>query len=113
MNNGNKAMTAVLPTNFIFDLLTSNSKDPSKTINTKPTVPKIGKVLSKFGISKSKKLANSLATKPSISSKITDGIFVLDALISKIYANKSKTQKMIIIVVIDSNVFRFLFLVET
>jgi len=101
MNNGSIAISAVLPTKPILDLLTSSSKDPSKTISIKPTVPKIGKVLSKFGMSRLKKFANCLAINPNVSNKMTEGILVLDALMSNMYANKSKTQIMIIVVVIE------------
>lgn len=100
-------MRAVLLTNPILDLFTSNSSEPSRTIKINPTVPNIGNVLSKFGMSSSKKLATCLAINPNVSNNMTEGILVLDALMSNMYANKSKTQNIMIVVVIVKKWFYF------
>ncbi len=66
-----------------FDLSSSNSKEPSSTIKINPIVPNTGSIGVKFGIVMLKKTAACFTLHPKMSSRITDGIFVLDELISK------------------------------
>lgn len=66
-----------------FDLFISNSSEPSKTIRIKPMVPKIGKIGCKLGTEISRFSDKTFVPNPKSSSKITDGIFVLEAVISK------------------------------
>ena len=66
------------------DRVSSNSSEPSSTIKIKPIVPKIGNNEVKFGISISKNVETCFAPQPKDKSKMTDGIFVLAELISKI-----------------------------
>ena len=53
-NIGRNAIRDVFPTKGNFDLLSSNSNEPSKTISINPIVPKIGKDVDKSGIGISK-----------------------------------------------------------
>jgi hypothetical protein len=66
-----------------FDLLISNSNEPSNTIRIKPIVPKIGNIGFKFGIEIFRFSVMSFTPKPNSSNKITDGIFVLKVVMSK------------------------------
>ena len=71
------------PTKGNLDFVSSNSNEPSRTININPIVPKIGKTEVKFGISIAKKVETCLTPHPNDKSKITDGIFVRAELTSK------------------------------
>ena len=66
------------------DFVSSNSKDPSKTIRISPMVPKIGKTEVKLGMSILKKVATCLTPQPKNNNKITEGILVRAELTSKI-----------------------------
>lgn len=85
---------------FTFDLLSSNSKDPSNTINISPTVPRMGKIEEKSGRLKSRKFVICLTTHPKSNNKNTEGIFVLEEVRSNKYAIKSSTQIVIITVIV-------------
>ena len=65
------------------DLFISNSNEPSNTIRMRPTVPKIGKTGFKFGTEKGKPSDSCFAINPRTNNRITDGILVLEADISK------------------------------
>ena len=95
-SNGIKATIEDLRIKGSFDLFISNSKEPSKTIRIKPIVPKIGSIGFKFGIEIFRLSVTSFAPNPKSKSNITDGIFVLEAVMSKTYANKSKIEIVII-----------------
>jgi hypothetical protein len=56
-----------------FDLLSSNSSEPSNTIKINPIVPKIGNVEVKSGISISNNNVVSLTNHPKTSNSMTDG----------------------------------------
>ena len=66
-----------------FNLLISNSNEPSKTMRISPIVPKIGKIGFKFGTEIFRLSVMSFAPNPKSKSNITDGIFVLEAVMSK------------------------------
>jgi hypothetical protein len=63
-------------------MLISNSNEPSKTMRIKPIVPKIGSIGFKFGTAMFRFSVRSFAPNPKSSSNITDGIFVLEAVMS-------------------------------
>ena len=91
------AVIIVLLTKGNFSLFNFSSSEPSNTIKTKPTEPKIGKRGFKSGIIIWKISAECLETQPNINSNITVGIFVLDDEIVRIYAKSNKVQIVIII----------------
>ena len=66
-------------TSAIFDLLKSNSKEPSSTMRIRPIVANMGRSLEKSGISKSKNRVNCLMPHPNSNSRITEGMLVLEA----------------------------------
>ena len=86
-----------LKINGSFFLLISNSNEPSKTMRINPIVPKIGKIGFKFGTVIFNLLVINFTPKPKSNNKINEGIFVLEAEMSKTYANKSKTESVIMI----------------
>jgi len=71
-------------TNGSFERVSSSSNEPSKTIKISPIVPKIGRTDVKFGISIAKKAENCFTPHPKKSNKITEGILVLEELMSNI-----------------------------
>ena len=84
MITGIKAIKADFFTKGSLDRVSSNSNEPSKTIKINPIVPKIGSTEVKFGISIPKKKEICLTPQPKDNSKITEGILVLEELMSKI-----------------------------
>jgi hypothetical protein len=102
---GKKEIMTVLPMKPSFDLFNSSSKEPSKTINISPTVPNIGRIEDKSGTLSSKKIAPCLTNQPTVSKRMTEGILVLDELISNTYAKRSSTQIDIIMVVVIWHLF--------
>lgn len=97
---GIKATRAAFFINGNFDLLISKSKDPSKTIRIKPTVPNMGNTEARLGIANPKKRLICLTPTPKSNNNITDGIFVFEEVISKKYAKSNNTQREIIIVLL-------------
>src|SRR5690554_134845 len=79
-----------------FDLLSSNSKEPSNTMTINPIVPRIGNNPLRLGTLILKISVICCKPHPKISNKITEGILVLDVVKSKIYAIIISTQKAII-----------------
>jgi len=92
---GIKATKTVFRTRGSFDLFSSKSSDPSKTITIKPIVPNMGNKASSFGISICVSSVICLTPQPKISNKITEGIFVLEAVSSNVYAINNKTHSVI------------------
>lgn len=72
-----------LATNLIFDLFSSISKDPSRTIRIKPIVPITGKIGVRSGIEILKKRVPNFTTQPKLNNKIMDGILVFEEVMSK------------------------------
>ncbi len=60
------------------DLLSSNSKEPSRTMTIKPMVPKMGNKPSKLGTLILKISVICCSPHPKISKRITEGIFVFE-----------------------------------
>jgi len=87
-------------TTVSLDLFSSSSNEPSRTISISPTVPKTGRTGVRFGIDMPKKTAPCFTHQPNMSNRITDGIFVFEALISKRYAKSNSKQIVIIMVVV-------------
>ena len=79
-----------------FDLFICNSNEPSKTMRINPVVPKIGKIRFNFGTGIFRLSVTSFVPNPKTKSNITAGIFVLEDVISKTYANNSKIEIVII-----------------
>ena len=73
-------------------LLSCNSNDPSNTMSIKPNVPSMGKMLEKSGSVTSKKVQSCWVVQPKSNNRITEGIFVIDADKSKIYATNKRIQ---------------------
>ena len=79
---GFSAIREVLPISGSFDLLISNSSDPSSTIRINPRVPNIGNTGFRFGSVTPKAATDKLTIQPRSSSIITEGIFVFAEVIS-------------------------------
>ena len=62
-------------------------------------VPKTGSMGFKSGITCPNELETCLTKNPNIKRRITEGILVLDEVMSKTYANKSKIESVIIIAI--------------
>ena len=77
-----KAENEVLKIKGSFNLMISNCNEPSKTMRISPIVPKIGKIGFKFGTEIFRLSVISFAQKPKSKSNITDGILVLEAVMS-------------------------------
>ena len=91
-----------------FEALSSNSREPSRTININPIVPIIGNMGSKLGMAILKVMLIWLAINPNNNNKITLGILVLDDVKSKTYdINSNKQSVMIIDIVIDDLAYCF------
>ena len=84
ISKGTRAITDVLKTRGSFDLFISSSREPSKTISINPTVPNTGKIGFKSGMFIFNLVEISLTQNPKISNKITEGILVLEAVMSNI-----------------------------
>ena len=80
--DGIKANREDFRTNGNFERVSSNSKEPSKTIKINPIVPKMGKTEVELGISIAKKAETCFTPHPKNSSRITEGIFVRAELMS-------------------------------
>jgi hypothetical protein len=93
---GNMAKTVVLVITGYFDLLISNSSEPSRTIRISPRVPSIGSIEERLGMGIEKKVVACFTSQPNSRSKITDGILVLEELISNTYARSNKRHREII-----------------
>ncbi len=76
---GNKAAIRDFFTRPIFDLLNSNSNDPSRTIKTRPIVANIGNSSVKSGSLNSKRRVTCFIPQPNNNSRITEGMLVFDA----------------------------------
>lgn len=102
---GINAIKADLLIKLKFSFLISNSKEPSSTININPMVPIIGRTDSKFGTLILKTWVILFTVHPNNNNNITEGIFVLDEVMSKIYANNNSAQ-----IVINMEAFMFFYL---
>jgi hypothetical protein len=102
INMGISAIKEDFPIYLNFDLLNSNSKEPSRTIKIKPMAPKKGRIGDKSGTIMEKIMEACLTTHPKKRSKITDGILVFDDVISNTYAKSSKILIVIIIGIVMS-----------
>ena len=84
------------PMYLSFDLLNSNSNEPSRTIRINPMAPRNGKIGDKSGTTMEKMPDACLTTQPRKSKRITDGTFVLEDVISKTYA---KSKRILIVMI--------------
>lgn len=96
-------VTRALFTILIFDLLSSSSNEPSKTIKISPIVPMIGSNGVRSGMLKLKIVDACLTSHPESNNKITDGILVRGEVMSKKYANSKRTQNVIIMAAVISS----------
>jgi hypothetical protein len=99
-NMGRTAPRNDLITTQNFERFKVNSREPSNTITISPIVPKTGSTADKDGISIPRKIVTCFNPQPSRINKITDGIFVFDAVRSNRYEISNKQQKIIITVIV-------------
>ena len=104
-NIGSKAAIPDLSIKARFFFLNSNSKAPSKTISIKPTVPSRGKAGVRSGKLNPTVCTSCCISHPNNSRSITDGNLVFDAVMSKTYAMRIKTQIVINTTVVIDSVF--------
>lgn len=100
INSGMSARTMLLNNGVSLFFESSISITPSRTIRIKPILPRIGKIISMFGIFILMKLVSRFSTTPTIKRSSAEGILVFEAVKSNMY-DRSKRIHNIMVTVTD------------